>query len=689
MRRRRALPAVVLLLALYLAALAPSRASAGGYLWTATASLRVPAVARTDTGFIGVMSNLTVMVAWPGHGYVYVSADPLAQLDMQAAARVAAVVASILAGYDYKSFDYFVRVEADSPIVGGPSASAAMAVGFLAAFKGSRIKSDFSMTGMIDPDATVGPVGGVPEKLTAAARSGVKLFVVPAGQLVARDLNTGAQVDLRELGRQLGVKVREAYTVLDAYAYATGDTSLLDKYQHPLRFSYPAWLSKSLNHTIEVFRKAAEGNITCAQGVLAGSPLPRAYSEIVGNLLQEAATALTEGSKLAGQGLLYSAASRYFYAAIVSTEACVVAKMLSSRDPVAALASLAKPFIDAANRTAGYVDVSLRGRLYNAEKLTDVDLQLAIAVLSRVQGAKESASAAARALAALERGEPATVNDLVRIAGEAVYSYYRSLTSLEWLNTLRQAWNQGHPIDPARLRSAASLYTYLVYTEASYSQALGVPAEDALTELEKVRAMLAQPNATLVDVVDALRRTVSLYADVTRNLRAAFNTGEAGVEAENLALDALSNLAVSKGYTPLLPALYQEYAGQLTRLDQRLSILVQGASYAVLLDLLAGGAAKPSGAEAPRTTTTTLRTTITTVVGGGGQPKTVIKTVVERETVTVTKTYTTTKTETSVRTVEAPRGSGAGQGYAAAAGLVVGVAVGLALAAAAGRGPRR
>ncbi|NOZ88554.1 MAG: hypothetical protein GXO15_01370, partial [Crenarchaeota archaeon] len=605
MRRGLAL----LLLVLHLAAVAASAAEGGGYLWARSVSLRVPAVARTETGYIGVMSNLTVTVAWPGRGLVYVSADPLAEVDMQAAARVAAVIASLIAGYDYRSFDYFVRIEADSPIVGGPSASAAMAVGFLAAFEGSSVRSDFSMTGMIDPDATVGPVGGVPEKLTAAAKAGVKVFAVPAGQLVARDLNTGAMVDLSKLGDQLGVEVYEAYTVLDAYALATGDTRLLDRYTGKPSLGYPDWLRRGLEKSIARFRAAAEGNATCAQELLAGAALG-SYRDLVSRLLDEALQALEQGDQLRGRGLLYSAASRYFYAAITATEACILAETLSSRQPLQQLPQLLKPLLEAANKTAGLVETGLRGRLVKAEKLTDIELQLAVAVLSRVQGARESLEAAAKALAAIEAGEPASLQDIAAATASSVYAYYRSLTSLDWYNTLRGAWGLGKPLDPAALQAASRLYVYLVYTEASYSQALGVPVGDALDRLEGVRLLLEQPNATLVDRIDALMNAVQLYADITRSLREAFNTGEAGVEAADRALTILSNIAIEAGYTPVLPLLYQEYASNLPDLDAKLGLLVQGASYALLLDMLSERSREPPGG-APQTATVTVTRTAT------------------------------------------------------------------------------
>ncbi|OYT55529.1 MAG: hypothetical protein B6U76_05720, partial [Desulfurococcales archaeon ex4484_217_2] len=55
-----------------------------------TVSILVPAVSQTEEGLVGVVSNLTVTVEYPGSGSVYVSTMPLTQIDMQASARTAA-----------------------------------------------------------------------------------------------------------------------------------------------------------------------------------------------------------------------------------------------------------------------------------------------------------------------------------------------------------------------------------------------------------------------------------------------------------------------------------------------------------------------------------------------------------------------------------------------------------------------
>jgi len=98
----------------------------------------------------------------------------------------------------------------------GPSAGAAMAVGFIAMFKGDRIQRGTAMSGTLEPDGHIGWVGGIPDKIRAAKREGCHTVLVPRGQA------STPQWNLIELGFQLNIIVKEVDTVDDAYLLMTG-----------------------------------------------------------------------------------------------------------------------------------------------------------------------------------------------------------------------------------------------------------------------------------------------------------------------------------------------------------------------------------------------------------------------------------------------------------------------------------
>jgi hypothetical protein len=98
----------------------------------------------------------------------------------------------------------------------GPSAGAAMAVGFIATFKGDRIQRGTALTGTFEPGGRIGWVGGIPDKIRAAKREGYHTVLVPRGQLHS------AQWNLIELGFQLNITVKEVDTIDEAYLLMTG-----------------------------------------------------------------------------------------------------------------------------------------------------------------------------------------------------------------------------------------------------------------------------------------------------------------------------------------------------------------------------------------------------------------------------------------------------------------------------------
>jgi uncharacterized protein len=147
-----------------------------------------PAVASTDDGYVGVMSTITVTIQSNGSGKVFVDTLPLTQVDMQGSARLAVKVASALVKNDANCsinpsiFDYFFVVRTDAPVIGGPSAGGIMTVATVALLENWSLDEHTIMTGMINPDGSIGPIGGIPYKVDAAYEVGAKRFLIPKGQ---------------------------------------------------------------------------------------------------------------------------------------------------------------------------------------------------------------------------------------------------------------------------------------------------------------------------------------------------------------------------------------------------------------------------------------------------------------------------------------------------------------------------
>jgi uncharacterized protein len=158
-----------------------------------------PAVSQLGTGYIGVISTITVSIQGNGSGRVFVDTLPLTDVDMQGSARLAVKVASALVSTDTRphleprNCDFFFVVRTTAPMIGGPSAGAIMTVAVIALLENWTLDNNTIMTGMINPDGSIGPVGGIPYKIDAAHSVGATRFLIPKGQMTYSEMVTEYQ----------------------------------------------------------------------------------------------------------------------------------------------------------------------------------------------------------------------------------------------------------------------------------------------------------------------------------------------------------------------------------------------------------------------------------------------------------------------------------------------------------------
>ncbi|MEW6302141.1 MAG: endopeptidase La [Verrucomicrobiota bacterium] len=80
---------------------------------------------------------------------------------------------------DFDKFDYHLHVPAGATPKDGPSAGVTIVAALASLFTGRRVRSDLAMTGEISLRGRVLPVGGIKEKILAAARAKLKLVILP------------------------------------------------------------------------------------------------------------------------------------------------------------------------------------------------------------------------------------------------------------------------------------------------------------------------------------------------------------------------------------------------------------------------------------------------------------------------------------------------------------------------------
>ncbi|HVP94964.1 MAG TPA: S16 family serine protease [Methanoregulaceae archaeon] len=208
-----------------------------------TAGLQAPAVMSTVTysrqGSIvfqhitqnGTMMDVNVEIK-PGEGRVLVETRPLMGVVFQDAANTAVSVAENITGADLSANDVIFSIHApgEVPQIDGPSAGALMTAVVTAAIENQTLNQSVTLTGTINPDGTVGAIGGVTDKAQAARDSGKLLLLLPEDNRILSFTTTGGRnffgmatnrpvtqtTDAKEyIENQTGIQVRYVRNISD------------------------------------------------------------------------------------------------------------------------------------------------------------------------------------------------------------------------------------------------------------------------------------------------------------------------------------------------------------------------------------------------------------------------------------------------------------------------------------------
>lgn len=308
---------------------------------------RVPALAVSmleNGSYVGTVSWIDVKILRPGSGVVYVSTEPLSDIDLQASARAAVLIASYLANKDPFEYDYLVSVKADSPIIGGPSAGSAMVAAIYAALTNTSLDPYVAATGMILPDGLIGPVGGVPEKAVAAASSGFKVILIPWGQSIYNEVRYVRQsigpisiirpesvsINVSDLVKGYGARVVEVATAEDLLSFFT------DGMYTPSTISREPFLTRDEEAILSAAYKDLSALLNEALinvSSRSGSVKDQRVASYINNLVMSSNSYYNESKALFDRGLYYPALSSLFTSYYIARFAENLVYAYTSQDP--------------------------------------------------------------------------------------------------------------------------------------------------------------------------------------------------------------------------------------------------------------------------------------------------------------------------------------------------------------------
>jgi len=291
---------------------------------TATSAVRVDPLFFSNRGdhAVGSCQPLVIEVggAEPGRMRIGVLESGIESVgdQWQAATWSAALVSFQNSGFDWRA----TQVIADpfSGRIDGPSAGGLMTVAILAAVRGDQIDPKVTMTGTINPDGTIGPVGGIPYKLQGAADVGKTKVLIPEFSRFEYDPFTEKNVDLIAHGKKLGIEVVPINHLRQAYKEFTGVT--LPRATRPDNLPVP---SSEINNVYQgrikrwkELRQSADDKYTKMSDDL--------KYETTENLMQESRTALGKADSLIQVGQLPAALSELINGAFQAWAAHEIAR---------------------------------------------------------------------------------------------------------------------------------------------------------------------------------------------------------------------------------------------------------------------------------------------------------------------------------------------------------------------------
>ena len=183
-----------------------------------TASINAPAVILQNN--TGSLTGFTLVVT-RGDGNVAILGPSSVANSTLASAQTAAAYASAFLGLNYSSYNFTYTISDMNQSVSGPSAGTAMTLLAISALSGRPLRHDFTVTGTISGNGSVGEIGGVYDKASAASYGGMRFILVPAVPASSQENELYYLVQTT-----FGLPLVQVANISDAVKYAFGNTSV-------------------------------------------------------------------------------------------------------------------------------------------------------------------------------------------------------------------------------------------------------------------------------------------------------------------------------------------------------------------------------------------------------------------------------------------------------------------------------
>ncbi|MCB9876863.1 MAG: FHA domain-containing protein [Planctomycetes bacterium] len=411
---------------------------------------------------------------------------------------LAAFSASQLTGQSLTDYEFLVRT---SGHIDGPSAGMLMTSTMIALLRGKKPRPDTTMTGTINPDGSAGPVGGIVQKMNGAAKDGIKRFGFPMGARNHQDMRDGRIVDLFDVGKELGLEVREIHDVFEAYEFLTDD-----KLERPA--PVPEAAMELDSSTAGLLRSKNQKWTAIVEGEIAGlKTAARGMSQQLAQRVQPFAQAADEAfAKARGfeqSDFLTSAFDSYVQAAVAAgttKSAAQFLKALAANDTDAMLNQVDEAAAVRGKLNAMLSETELRAKTQTGGgQINTLRAYQAAVIADAYRSQAEGADDTARRILKLQKDGKASqdqVDAIPDLLFEALRAYSVAKTMLEVAEDQRAFGNeegQSPPIELAAIGRSAAAYGSAAGAVLQYLESLVVDsaAEEAGIDKQTAKNRLA------------------------------------------------------------------------------------------------------------------------------------------------------------------------------------------------------
>jgi uncharacterized protein len=549
-----------------------------------------PAVSQGATGYSGVISTITVTVQSNGSGRVFVDTLPLTAVDMQGSARLAVKVASALISTDTRphlnphTCDFFFVVRTTSPMIGGPSAGAILTVAVIALLANWTIDNSTVMTGMINPDGTIGPIGGIPYKIDAAYTVGATRFLIPKGQTTYTEMVTEYQTingviwqntypvirNVSEYAqRKYGMEVVEVEDINDALLFFTGWTFPVRESADKITTEDYISAMKPLATTLlENARISHQNASNLFNTTTIPNRYPNYYRNQVTDFLNEATDRLLESSNWYDKEVYYTSTSKSFQSLINSLFVRYACQYFSIENP--------EEFVQFLINQTFYSYQNKSQLARNANISGMVTLQCVGAAQQRIT---EAASYLSEANASFRS------NDYLTALYKIAFATQR-IDSVQWWLNISTPFNDSGDINESMIKILAEEYLDDAQQAIVYSEIIISELGKTSAHLNNAKSLLTTARSEQQNGYYAAALFASFEALVKANLALELVDGMTDQKIERARERASASIAESRniGIEPVLAVSYYEYGESLANESSFESAIV----YYKYADLIAG-----------------------------------------------------------------------------------------------------